>query len=117
MRLVFYRLAGREPHVASFDIRRLKYRNQQAVALKILKQAGAPRREFDILQKLSESAPDGKYSEHVIRLLYHFEHNGLEGAHLCLVFDLMWQDACAFIRGFHIDIPHNFRLPGKFRGN
>jgi hypothetical protein len=36
-------------------------------------------------------------------MLDYFEHPGPKGAHLCVVMELMWQDLCAFMRGYFDD--------------
>lgn len=68
--------------------------------MKILK-AGASEnsQELSIHNELSSAQPHaGK--EHVIPLLDHFEHEGPNGVHLCLVFPLMMSDGEAMtIRG------------------
>ncbi|CAG7942234.1 unnamed protein product [Penicillium salamii] len=73
---------------------------QKDVTLKILK-AGASEnsQELSIHNELSSAQPHaGK--EHVIPLLDHFEHEGPNGVHLCLVFPLMMSDGEAMtIRG------------------
>lgn len=68
-------------------------RLQEDVSLKILKSAASENsRELSILNELSHSPNLHPGKEHVIPLLDHFEHEGPNGVHLCLVFPLMISD-------------------------
>jgi serine/threonine protein kinase len=69
------------------------------VALKILAQDN-DRHELDVLKRIktaTQSTP-----EHIINLLDYFEI-GDEETHLCLVLEVMWQDAFKFCSGFSAD--------------
>jgi hypothetical protein len=67
------------------------------VALKILAR-DASRHELNVLRRIT-AASHGT-SEQIINFLDHFEQLGDEGTHLCLVLEIMWQDAMSFCRGF-----------------
>jgi serine/threonine-protein kinase SRPK3 len=49
-------------------------------------------KELSILNVLSHSTKPHAGKEHVISLLDHFEHEGPNGLHLCLVFPVMMSD-------------------------
>jgi serine/threonine-protein kinase SRPK3 len=76
-------------------------RLQRDVTLKILKSAvSEDSQELSILNELSHSITPHAGKEHVISLLDHFEHEGPNGLHLCLVFPIMMSDGEAMtIRG------------------
>ncbi|KAJ5820855.1 uncharacterized protein N7525_010139 [Penicillium rubens] len=76
-------------------------RLQRDVTLKILKSADSEdSQELYILNELSHSITPHTGKEHVISLLDHFEHEGPNGLHLCLVFPIMMSDGEAMtIRG------------------
>ncbi|KAJ5931525.1 hypothetical protein N7516_006014 [Penicillium verrucosum] len=76
-------------------------RLQRDVTLKIVKSAvSEDSKELSILNELSHSITPHAGKEHVISLLDHFEHEGPNGLHLCLVFPLMMSDGEAItIRG------------------
>ncbi|KZF23983.1 serine protein kinase [Xylona heveae TC161] len=66
---------------------------QKYVSLKILTaRASKQNRELSILLSLSESSSEHPGRNHVIPLLDHFEHDGPNGKHLCLVFPVMLSD-------------------------
>ncbi|KAJ5576861.1 hypothetical protein N7535_003787, partial [Penicillium sp. DV-2018c] len=68
-------------------------RLQRDATLKILKSAfGENSKELSILNELSNSKKTHVGKEHVISLLDHFEHEGPNGVHLCLVFPVMMSD-------------------------
>ena len=70
-------------------------RTGRAVALKVhADKAGY--RELKILQRICEKCPQ---PEHLIELLDHFELEGPNGRHLCLVIELMWSDLANFMGG------------------
>ncbi|KLJ08549.1 hypothetical protein EMPG_16024 [Blastomyces silverae] len=74
-------------HMANFQLL------QRYVALKILKaDESNNNKELEILLKLSASGLDHPGKCHVIELLDHFELNGSNGTHLCLVFPAMLSD-------------------------
>lgn len=68
-------------------------RLQRFVALKILKaDASKHSRELLVLLHLSKSDPGHPGRDHVVQLLDHFEHEGPNGLHLCLVLPVMLSD-------------------------
>ena len=72
---------------------------------------GADRRELNILNHLAEqSKAKLPGSEYLLSLLDHFEYVGTEGIHLCLVFELMWEDVFTFLERYR-DEPLETRLP------
>ncbi|KAJ5655034.1 hypothetical protein N7490_002037 [Penicillium lividum] len=63
------------------------------VTLKILKaDASSNSRELSILRHLSRAETYHPGKSHVLQLLDHFEHQGPNGLHLCLVFPVMMSD-------------------------
>lgn len=63
------------------------------MTLKILKANISSRsRELSILLHLSKSDTKHPGEGHVVQLLDHFEHEGPNGLHLCLVFPVMLSD-------------------------
>ncbi|KAJ3114216.1 hypothetical protein HK098_007415 [Nowakowskiella sp. JEL0407] len=58
------------------------------VALKICK-AGASSKEADILDHLTVANPNHPGYKHILGFLDQFEHQGPNGTHLCLVFEVM----------------------------
>ena len=71
------------------------------MALKILAH-NASRHELDVMKRIGayQNEPG---AAHVIHLLDHFEQPGSAGAHLCLVLELMWQNAIDFCKGLDDD--------------
>jgi serine/threonine protein kinase len=65
------------------------------VALKILaKNAG--HHEAKVMKRIRNISFKGPGAEYLIRLLDQFEQPGNGGTHLCLILELMWQDARSF---------------------
>lgn len=50
--------------------------------------------ELRVLSIIKEKASQ---MENLIQLIDHFEHDGLNGTHLCLVLELMWMNVRSFI--------------------
>jgi serine/threonine protein kinase len=73
-------------------------RNDRAVALKVLQQDRG-QHELDIMKRITVMAESSGLvgGRHVMRLLDSFEHVSESGTHLCLVLELMWQDALRFL--------------------
>ncbi|KAI9749026.1 MAG: aconitate hydratase [Chaenotheca gracillima] len=68
-------------------------RLQRHVALKILKaDASRESKELAILLYLSNQLPEHPGKKHVLNLLDHFQHEGPNGTHLCLVSPVMISD-------------------------
>ncbi|KAL2397852.1 hypothetical protein ABEF93_005655 [Exophiala dermatitidis] len=66
---------------------------QRHVALKIVKaDQSQTNNELEILQHLSRSSLSHPGRKYVIELLDHFQHNGPNGTHLCLVLPVMLSD-------------------------
>lgn len=75
-------------------------RSDLAVALKVLA-LGASRRELEIMQRMTEVAQSQPgLGENVVKLLDFFEQPGINGYHLCLVMELMWQDITGFMQSY-----------------
>jgi serine/threonine-protein kinase SRPK3 len=83
-------------------------RSGQAVALKVMR-LSAPRYELDISNRL-QSFRGTPASEYVVQTLDFFDHPGPNGAHLCIVMELMWQDVCTFLNGYYQDGEERFPL-------
>ena len=72
------------------------------MALKVLA-LGASRRELEIMQRMADvdmTRNEPGFGENVIKLLDFFEQPGLNGSHLCLVMELMWQDIEGFMHSY-----------------
>src|SRR5437667_8724773 len=72
------------------------FREDRAVALKMLARNDTGH-ELEVLKKIFAAC----HSEHIVNLLDHFEQPGDGGTHLCLVLEVMWQDAPSFCKGFN----------------
>lgn len=71
-------------------------RLQRQVALKIVKAENSKdNKELSTLLHLSTSGIDHPGKSHVLELLDHFEHDGPNGTHLCLVLPAMLSDGTA----------------------
>jgi serine/threonine-protein kinase SRPK3 len=69
----------------------------RAVALKVTSaRSGAT--EFDNLRRLQSTAPEHQAHRHLQVLLDHFEHQGPNGKHTCLVFELLGETLGMFCR-------------------
>lgn len=76
-----------------FGIDNALYRLQRHVALKIVKaDFSYENKELDVLLYLSKSRLDHPGKKNVVELLDHFEHQGPNGKHLCLVLPVMLSD-------------------------
>ena len=67
------------------------------MALKILAR-DASRHELNVMKQIGTSRNDPNAAR-VVHLLDHFEQPGNAGTHLCLVLELMWQNAVEFCKG------------------
>jgi len=75
-------------------------RENKAVALEVL--ARDNNRHELTVQKRIRNATHG-VNRYIVNLLDHFELEGDKGTYLCLVLEVMWQDASRFCRGFNPD--------------
>jgi len=75
-------------------------RTHRLVALKVLAhEKGA--HELEVMLRINHFGQDGKPgSRNVIKLLDHFEINGPNGKHLCLVLEYMWHTVADFLRSY-----------------
>ncbi|KAJ5836243.1 hypothetical protein N7447_002269, partial [Penicillium robsamsonii] len=93
-------------------------RLQRDVTLKILKATASEKsKELPVLIQLSQPGIPHPGKEHVLSLLGHFEHNGPNGLHLCLVFPPMLSDGVICTpQTFNTDQPkfQNLLMPPEF---
>ncbi|ORX46764.1 kinase-like protein [Hesseltinella vesiculosa] len=74
------------------------------VAVKIVKSSrrfsqGA-QEEISLLDKICQSNPDAPGYQHVAQLLDHFEHEGVNGTHVCMVFEALGESLLSLIKRF-----------------
>jgi serine/threonine-protein kinase SRPK3 len=72
-------------------------RRNRAVALKVIS-ANAATTELDNLRKLKTIAPEHPAHGHLPELLDHFEYQGPNGKHSCLVFEVLGENLSTFCR-------------------
>ena len=80
----------------------INYRSDIAVALKVLA-LGASHREIEIMQRMADvdmTRSEPGFGENVVKLLDFFEQPGINGSHLCLVMELMWQNIEGFMHSY-----------------
>lgn len=73
-----------------FDTLLIDYRREQWVSIKITTaDSSAQSRELHNLQSLAENSLGDLQFEYIVQLLDHFSHQGPNGTHDCLVFELL----------------------------
>ncbi|KDE09377.1 CMGC/SRPK protein kinase [Microbotryum lychnidis-dioicae p1A1 Lamole] len=75
------------------------------VALKVVKSAQHYTEtafdEIRLLQRVVESNPNHPGRRHVVSLLDHFTHEGPNGAHVCMVFEVLGENLLGLIKRYH----------------
>jgi len=74
------------------------------VALKVVKSAQhyteTALDEIKLLQKVVSSDPDHPGRRHVVSLLDHFTHEGMNGSHICMVFEVLGENLLGLIKRY-----------------
>jgi len=78
-------------------------KTNQTVALKVVKSASnytaAAKDEIEILRKISQG--DSASSKHVIQLIDHFEHKGINGTHICMATEALGNNLLELVKAYN----------------
>ncbi|KAI8604079.1 serine/threonine-protein kinase SRPK2 [Dissophora ornata] len=79
--------------------------NNRHVALKVVKSAThyteTALDEIKLLEKVVQANPDAPGRKYVVELLDHFKHQGPNGTHVCMVFEVLGENLLSLIRRYH----------------
>jgi serine/threonine-protein kinase SRPK3 len=77
---------------------------ERHVAVKIVKSlrrfTQGAKEEISLLEKIHSTNADSPGYQHIAQLLDHFEHRGLNGTHMCMVFEVLGESLLSLIKRF-----------------
>lgn len=83
----------------------VRHRNNRHVALKIVKSAThyteTALDEIKLLERVVRANPEAPGRKYVVELLDNFTHEGPNGKHVCMVFEVLGENLLSLIRRYH----------------
>ncbi|KAJ4984062.1 serine/threonine-protein kinase SRPK3 [Stagonosporopsis vannaccii] len=71
-------------------------------------------KELVIMKHLTSSAPTDPRSQHIIKLLDDFQHEGPNGIHQCLILEVMAASAASLVHKLPENQPRQWRVPQRY---